>query len=192
MKTIQVAKNKYVEEGTLCEVMTGGDTTLKTRFAVQYTDTSLKVRIISETGGKTITPFSGKNMPIWYGDTVEFFVSPYGDENWYFELNVAPNGAYFNARIFNPNNKEAFSHADDESGVTSTVHIEKDIWTTELNVPFSYILKEGDEKRIQQLPWRFNVYRIDIAREEYAAFSPTGGEKACFHVPTKFAKMQLV
>ena len=192
MKTIQAAKNKYVEERNLCEVMTGGETRLKTCFAMQYTDTGLKLRVISETGGNPITPFSGVNVPVWYGDALEFFVSPYGDENWYFELNVAPNGACFNARIFNPNNKEAFSHADEESGVTSEIRIENDIWTTELNVPFSYILKEGDEKRIKQLPWRFNVYRIDIARGEYAAFSPTGGEKANFHVPSKFAQMQLL
>lgn len=192
MKTIQVAKNKYVDEGHLCEVMTGGATTLKTRFAIAYTDTCLKVRIISETGGQTITPYSGVNVPVWHGDTVEFFVSPYGDENWYFELNVAPNGACFYARIFNPNNREAFFHAEDESGVTAEISMEKDIWTTELTVPFSYVLKEGDEKKVKELPWRFNVYRIDSAREEYAAFSPTGGQKANFHIPTEFAKMQLV
>lgn len=192
MKIIQVAKNEYIEEGALCETVRGGKTTLKTRFSIAYTDTGLKVRVISETGGETVAPFSGASMPVWFGDTVEFFVSPYGDEKWYFELNVAPNGAYFYARIFNPNGMESFSHPDADCGAVSTVQIENGVWTTELYVPFSYILKEGDEKRIRELPWRFNVYRIDIAREEYAAFSPTGGEQANFHIPAKFAKMQLV
>ena len=192
MKTIQVAKNEYVEEGALSEVLKGGETTLKTRFAIAYTDTGLKVRTITQTGGKTFAPFSGAGMPIWLGDVVEFFVSPYGDEKWYFELNVAPNGATFFARIFNPNNRESFSHPDIDCTAKADLHIENDVWTTELFVPYSYILKEGDENRIKELPWRFNVYRIDIAREEYAAFSPTGGEKANFHIPSKFAKMQLV
>ena len=192
MKILQVAKNQYVDEGLFCDAVSGGETTLKTRLSIAYTDTGLKVRFVSETGGKTVTPFEGENVPVWFGDAVEFFLSPYGDEQWYFEMNVAPNGAFFNARIFNPDDKTAFSHAELFSNVTSTVKIEKGIWTTELNVPFSFVLKKGDEKRIEELPWRFNAYRIDIAREEYAAFSPTGGGEANFHVPSKFAKMQLI
>ena len=189
MKKVEVF-SEFKEEFFLSDTLTGAQPTLWAKFALAYTKDSVKIRIKTQVGEKMVVPYAGDNVQVWRGDAVEFFVSPYGDKEKYFELDIAPNGACFHAKVINPDNCTAYTHLLDVAPIKTTVSVENGVWTTEMQVPFSMLLKEGDADKAHTLPWLFNVYRIDAAHDEYQAFSPTGGVKANFHVPSQFAKME--
>ena len=191
MEKVKVYR-EYGEAFYLREVQTGGKTEIATKFSLAYDGSYLKIKITSEQGEGFDCPYSGENDPIWRGDAVEFFVSPYGDLFRYFELDVAPNGGTFFADIINPDGYSGYSHMIDEHDIQKSIKVENGLWETEMKVPFALLLKEGDEKKVHTLPWLFNVYRIYAAKEEYAAFSPTGGDEENFHVPSAFVAMELV
>ena len=128
-------------------------------------------------------PYSRYNDPVWRGEAVEIFISPYADKEHYFEFDTAPNGACYNAQILNLGDSDVFVRSINKSPVRYIASIEETSYVLEIHIPFSLVLKAGDA--YNDVPWIFNAYRIHD--KKHYAFSPTG--EAGFHVPERFDRI---
>ena len=193
MKTLVAKKGEYGEKYLLGEVRYGGEATLKTYVAFCYTETSVKIKIEAY-GDDFYSPYKGdyKNEQVWNADAVEIFLSPYGSEEWYYEVDFAPTGAWFTAHLFNPDGHRGYCHGEDgpAEGVVWDIKVENGCWTTEVEIPFAFMIKnEEDLKKALSLPWRGNIYRIDIKNDEYLSACPTNCDEINFHVPQGFGRL---
>lgn len=191
MRVLRITKERFQEKYSLGEVLQGGAPTLKTVVSACYTEDKVCFRIECETDKPLVANYEGEYVPVWNGDVVEVFVSPYADEHWYYELDVAPNGSNFYARIYNPNDLEGYARGIEASSLVARTHVEKGVWIVEMEIPFALLVKEEDVSRAKELPWRGNVYRYDCGNDEYLSLVPTKKELISFHVPSAFAKWEF-
>lgn len=193
MKTLVAKKGEFGEKYLLGEARYGGAATLKTYASLCYTEKGIRVKIEAQ-GDEFFTPYHGeyKNETVWNADAVEIFLSPYGSEEWYYEVDFAPTGAWFTGHIFNPDGHRGYSHGEDgpKDGVVWKIEVENGWWTTEVEIPFTFMIKnEEDIKRATNLPWRVNIYRIDHKNDEYLSACPTNDEEINFHVTKGFGRL---
>lgn len=192
MKTVVVKKEHYGEKYPLKEVLLGKDTTLQTNFSACYTESAIKVRFEAEIGKPLFTRNHGAQVVVWESDCMEVFLSPYADEGNYFEFDLAPDGSYYFAKIFNPDGLSARPTPIETKGLIATTNVTEKLWVVEMEIPFSLMVKKEDLARVKELPWRFNAYRIDDGNQEYQSVCPTGvRHKITFHVPKAFGKLQF-
>ena len=193
MKTLIAKKGEFGEKYLLRELRYGGEATLKTYASLCYTEKGIRVKIEAQ-GDEFFTPYKGDymNETVWNADAVEIFLSPYGSEEWYYEVDFAPTGAWFAGHIFNPNGRRSYNHGEDgaKAGIVWDIKVKNGWWTTEVEIPFTFMIKnEEDIARATQLPWRVNIYRIDHKNDEYLSVCPTGDEEINFHVTKGFGRL---
>lgn len=192
MKTLVIKENVYGEKVSLKEVTLGKDTTLQTYFSACYTQKAIKVRFEAEIGKPLFTRNHGKQVVVWESDCMEAFLSPYADEENYFEFDLAPDGSYYFAKIVNPDGLSAKPTPIETEGLIATTKVGEKLWVMEMEIPFAFMVKEEDLARVKQLPWRFNAFRIDDGNQEFHSFSPTGvHHKITFHVPKAFGQLKF-
>ena len=191
MKTVVVKKEEYGEKSWLKEVLQGGDTTLQTSFSACYTEKALKVHFEGEIGKPLFTRNHGAQVVVWDSDCMEIFLSPYGDEKNYFEFDLAPDGSYYFAKIFNADGMWATPTPIETEGLIATTKVTDKLWVMEMEIPFALIVKKEDLGRIKELPWRFNAFRIDDGNQEFQSISPTKLDKITFHVPSAFGQLKF-
>ena len=186
-----IIKTAYEKGYNLGLVLQGETPKLATKFYMSYSKEGIQVRVECEIGTKLHTPFEGDGVPVWRGDTVEIFLSPNGQEDWYYEFDFAPNGATFHGHIYNPDGWTAYNHGlAPNCGVKGDIKIENGVWTTEMFIPFSAMQLQGKTlEEIKALPWRFNLYRISDETQEFCSFVPTRAKAINFHVPSAFASL---
>lgn len=186
-----IIKNAYGQTENLGLVLQGETPTLGTKFSMFYDKEGIHVRIECQIDEKMRSAFQGEFVPVWQADAVEVFLSPYGKEDWYYEFDFAPNGSFFHGHIYNPDGWTAYNHAfAPDHGVKGDIQIKDGVWTTEMFIPFAEMgLQDKTLDEIKALPWRFNVYRIADAQEEFSSFAPTKAEKINFHVSSAFADL---
>ena len=134
--------------------------------------------------------------PLYEEDVVEVFLAP-SDPAEYFEIEVNPNGAMFDAHIVSPHGSRDTMHADRgwESGAMAAVrrNVESDgsmTIDTLLRIPFDAF---GERARAAAR-WRCNLFRIDrhpTQGDEYSAWRPTLRDPADFHVPASFGVLEF-
>ncbi len=130
---------------------------------------------------------------LWNRDVVEVFVNPQPERvNHYYEFEVAPNNQWIDLEImlekqsYDAKWESHFEHA-------TRVDPKKHTWTCEMRIPVSpmnvAVMPPNEE-------WRINFYRADGPGDDtvrrFLAWSPTLGEKADFHVPTRFGIIRFV
>lgn len=129
-------------------------------------------------------PFSKDNEKLYEADVVEIFISPDGNPEKYYELEVSPSGLRFLALIYNENG----------NCVTHTTMIEPffDV-TTELTAKgydVRIFVKTRYLDGFDIAAARFNAYSIDYdaggALKTYKSLNPTKAEN--FHLPEFFVK----
>lgn len=142
---------------------------------------SLRFKFTCE-DSKLFSAYSEDNEPIYDGDVCEVFLSTGGKMNEYYELEVAPNGTIFFAKIINDNGlKTSFLQKNFSSSVTLT-----DIgYEVEIVIPFESVA-------IGKYPVYFNAFRIETQGDEehrLMALNPT----LCgnFHRYDKFIQFDL-
>ena len=127
---------------------------------------------------KLFSAYSEHNEPIYRGDVVEVFICTGKDISEYYELEVAPNGATFFAKV---KNKNGLHLTFLDKTFTSKVEITEKGYDVEIIIPFKSI-EVGEE------PIRFNAYRIETEggheNLHLLALNPT--MQPLFHVPEKF------
>ncbi len=193
MKILVAKKGGFGEKYLLGEVRYGGETTLKTYVSFAYTERSIRVKIEAQ-GDEFFSPYKGdyRNETVWNADAVEIFLSPYGSERWYYEVDFAPTGAWFTGHIFNPDGYRGYSRGENgpKDGIVWDIKVENGWWTTVVEIPFDFMIKNEEElKRATTLPWRVNAFRIDYKNDEYLSVCPTNYEEINFHVPKGFGRL---
>lgn len=182
---------EFKNAGKLGLVLQGEKPSLATKFYFSYSKEGIQVRIEAEIDETLRSAYEGSSVPVWHGDAVEIFLSPYAKEDWYYEFDFAPNGSYFWGHIFNPDKFTAYNHSlPGACGVKGNVQIKDGVWTTEVFIPFSAMDLQGKSmEEIKGMPWRFNVYRICDGAQEFCSFAPTYADVINFHVSTAFADL---
>ncbi len=150
---------------------------------------------------------TGRDSAIFAEECVEAFICPSGKTRQYYELNVSPRNAIFDAYIINgrPTSGErgnGFRSWKDFTceGMETQVHINGELgkpgaksWTVEYAIPFSSIIGSDNLVPVAGEEWRINLYRIDSpvkGKLEFYAWSPTGAND--FHRFWKFGVLKFV
>lgn len=128
---------------------------------------------------KRFSAYSEHNEPIYRGDVCEVFIRTGEVMSEYYEIEVAPNGTTFFAKIKNVDGSPIVSFLDKQ--FQSTVTITESGYDVEILVPF-------DAVNATNHPIYFNAFRIETEggheNRHLLALSPT----MCpfFHRPEKF------
>src|SRR6266496_789464 len=151
-------------------------------------------------GGLLLVRFDGRDAgfvatlkkrddPLWTEDVFEVFLSAEDPPRVYYEFEVNPLGALFDARVESPEGRRETMRVDvgwNCPGFSARVRRREDRWSALLTIPLAPM---GGESATA---WRANFYRIDRGeRDEYSAWSPTLADPPDFHVPERFGYLQL-
>ncbi len=151
-------------------------------------------------GGALLVRFDGRDRgvvatlterdgPLWKEDVFEVFLAPDGSPGVYYEFEVNPLGALFDARIESPDGRRETMRADVSwacSGFSARAGRREGHWWALFRIPLAP-LGPGAAGG-----WRANFYRIDRGEpDEYSAWSPTLADPPDFHRPERFGRLRL-
>ena len=137
-----------------------------------------------------------RDAPLWEEEVVEVFLAPGPeDPRSYFELEVNPLGALFDALVRNPHGDRRGMEVDtawDCPGLLAGARIDRagESWSAWLTVPWASLAPDDALPSV----WRANFYRIERprgGRAEFSCWSPTATEPADFHRPARFGRLVL-
>lgn len=166
----------------------GGAPRLATRLVLLDDGERLLVRFECEAPAPWAT-HRRRDSPLWEEEVVEVFVAP-GEPTplRYFELELNPLGAVFDAVVDNPRGDRRGLRADPawdcpELETRCALDPARGLWHAEIALPWRAV-GDANEKR-----WRLNAFRVDRPRgrePELSAWSPTFARPADFHRPARF------
>lgn len=130
-----------------------------------------------------ISPFQEDNEDLWQGDAVEVFLSPDGNPEHYFELEVSPFGVRFWGEVTFAGGEKRLKKVPPpfEAEVVRT----EAGYAVQIKLPLSAM--QGYDRRAVML----NAFRVDKhldGDQDLYALNPTLCES--FHKPQKFIKVQ--
>lgn len=162
-----------------------------------YFDDEFLTFVFSAADDHIVATYSAHDEPLYEEDVVEVFLAP-DDAAHYFEVEVNPKGATFDARIFSPEASRETMSVDQNwrSGAIAAVRkiFELDgtmTVDTLLRVPFASL---GRSVPLPGERWQANFFRIDrhpSLGDEYSAWRPTLRVPADFHVPAAFGSVEF-
>jgi len=172
----------------LLRAQEGAPPVLRTAVRVATRGGALLVRFDGRDRGVVAT-LTERDGPLWKEDVFEVFLSPEGSPGIYYEFEVNPLGALFDARIESPEGRRETMRADVSwicPGFAASVGRREGHWWARLRIPLAPLCADGAAL------WRANFYRIDRGEpDEYSAWSPTYAEPPDFHRPDRFGRLQL-
>ncbi len=127
---------------------------------------------------------------------MELFIAPGEDDPPnYFEFEISPNGALFDARVHNPTSQRSDMVVDvtwNCAGIRWYAERRDDAgcWWAALAIPWQAVKPRGALPTV----WRANLFRIDrprSGRPEFSCWSPTETDPADFHKPAFFGLLVL-
>jgi hypothetical protein len=173
----------------LRDARTGAPPRLKTAVRLGLRGAELCVRFDGRDAGIVAT-HTQRDAPLWEEDVFEVFLAPDDPPRVYFEFEVNPLGALFDARVASPDLARATMRVEaawDCAGFAARVTRGPGRWSASLRIPLG-ALCAGPLPAL----WRANFYRIDRgAADEHSAWSPTFCDPPDFHVPEKFGVLRL-
>lgn len=135
----------------------------------------------------------GHDAPLYQEDVVELFLAPDALTR-YFEIEVNPLGAIFDAVIDSPDGHRATMKADISwtcvdlfQGIRRT----NDVVETVIRIPFQSLDRSAPQ---DGETWRANFFRIDRSPsrgDEFSAWQPTMKQPPDFHVPAAFGEIRF-
>jgi len=136
-----------------------------------------------------VATLTGRDDPLWKEDVFEVFLFPETSATLYYEFEVNPLGALFDARIESPEGRRETMKVDvawNCAGFSARVRCRPDRWSALLRIPLAPL------SATPVALWRSNFYRIDRGPpEEYSAWSPTGADPPDFHRPDRFGLLRM-
>ena len=172
----------------LVDARNGAAPRLATAVRLGVRGGALLVRFDGRDRGVVAT-LTGRDDPLWKEDVFEVFLTPRDPPTVYYEFEVNPLGALFDARIQSPDGRRQTMKADVSwncPGFSARVRRRKDRWSAVFTIPLAPL--GGGETAA----WRANFYRIDRGdTDEYSAWSPTGAGPPDFHLPGRFGYLTL-
>jgi hypothetical protein len=138
----------------------------------------------------TVATLRGRDEPLWTEDVYEVFLSPFDPPKIYFEFEVNPLGALFDARIESPDGRRETMRSDvswNLSGFSGRSRVRQGRWSAVVRIPLAPLAPGGIPRT-----WRANFFRVDRgASDEFSAWSPTLADPPDFHVAAKFGFLGL-
>lgn len=189
-------------EVELREATRGGPPRRPTRATLLDRGDALVVRFVCVDPEPWAT-LAERDAPLWREEVVELFVAPgAATPKRYFELEVNPLGAIFDAVVDSPLGDRRGMTVDvawNCPGLEASAAIDRaaGLWRAEMVVPWAAI---GDGSEAIE-PWRLNLLRVERPRPpddaaagaaEFSAWSPTFVEPADFHRPKNFASLRRI
>jgi hypothetical protein len=144
-----------------------------------------------------VATYTNHDDPLWKEDVFEVFLAPGAEApTAYYEFEVNPLGALFDALIDSPNKGRAGMRIGTEwdcPGFAARVTRRDARWSASLTIPLDPLLR-GKAPRMDA--WRANFYRIDrgtteAEADEFSSWSPTLRDPAEFHVPDRFGVLRI-
>jgi hypothetical protein len=130
-----------------------------------------------------VATLRGRDDPLWTEDVFEVFLAPAGSTETYYELEVNPLGALFDARIESPEGRRETMRVEtlwNLPGLSARVERRARRWSALLRIPLEPL---GASPGL----WRANFCRIDRGDpDEFSAWSPTFTDPPDFHRPDRF------
>lgn len=180
----------------LREVALGGDVLQATRVRICGDDTRLYVRF--DCADRDIwSTYTRRDEPLYNEEVVEVFIaSGAATPRRYYEFELNPLGALFDAAIDNPTGSRRDFRVDpawDCVGIETEVRIapENGSWSAIFSIPWASISETFGAEGAAR--WRLNFYRIERPRNaapEFSAWSPTFAVPADFHCPAWFGTLR--
>ena len=130
---------------------------LVTALRVGHRDGTLLVRFDGRDRGVVAT-LRERDAPLWKEDVFEVFLSPQADPTGYYEFEVNPLGALFDARVDSPEGRRETMRVDVSwncPGLSARVDCRPDRWSAVVRIPLSPLSAAPVDF------WRANFYRID-------------------------------
>ena len=135
----------------------------------------------------------GHDAPLYQEDVVEIFLAPERLTR-YFEIEVNPLGATFDAIIDSPDGNRATMKADIGwtcEDLFQGIRRTEDVVETVIRIPFRSLARGAPaDGEI----WRANFFRIDRSPsrgDEFSAWQPTMKQPPDFHVPAAFGEIRF-
>jgi hypothetical protein len=173
----------------LSDAVTGGRPRLGTSVRVGRRGRALLVRFDGRDAGVVAT-LTRRDDPLWQEDVFEVFLSPLAEPTHYYEFEVNPKGALFDARIASPEARRETMIAEvgwNCEGFGARVRVRPGRWSALMTIPLTPMDPAGRTGL-----WRANFYRIDRGEtDEYSAWRPTLENPPDFHVPARFGWLRL-
>ena len=161
---------------------------LSTAVRVGVRDGALLVRFDGR-DREVVATLTRRDDPLWKEDVFEVFLSPEDPPAVYYEFEVNPLGALFDARVESPDGRRETMKVDVSwncPGFSARVRRKEGLWSAVLRIPLAPMEPGG------ALAWRANFYRIDRGEpDEYSAWSPTFSDPPDFHRPDKFGFLEF-
>ena len=180
----------------LRDAVTGAAPRLRTAVRVGLRNGALLVRFDGRDAG-TLATLGGRDDPLWTEDVYEVFVTPFDPPTVYFEFEINPLGAVFDARVTSPDLVRATMKADvgwNLPGLCGRSRVRPERWSATFQIPIAPML-EGSTVPGDRRAWRANFFRVDrgagTGADEYSAWSPTGSSPADFHEARRFGRLEL-
>lgn len=172
---------------TLSDNITGKKAKYQTTVNIKNKNQTLIFEFTSE-NSKLFNAYNGYNKPIYEGDVVEVFIASKKDfySNGiynYYEIEVAPNGSVFFAKISNINSKFTINYLDNV--LDTEVICGNNRYKTKISLPL-------DKLNLNINEIVYNAYRIETNGKteiNLMALNPTMCEY--FHKPDYFIKLNL-
>jgi len=165
----------------------GSPPRLATAVRVGARDGALLVRFDGR-DREVVATLTRRDDPLWKEDVFEVFLSPGDPPAVYYEFEVNPLGALFDARVESPQGRRDTMTVDVSwncPGFSARVRRREGAWSAVLRIPLAP-MADGMKA------WRANFYRIDRGDpDEYSAWSPTGADPPDFHRPDRFGFLTL-
>lgn len=183
-------------ELALVRAETGAPPTWPTRVELEHRGGLLAVHFdcVDEDPWGTLVE---RDAPLWTEEAVEVFIAPgAATPRRYFEFEVSPLGALFDAQVLSPHGDRRELRVDagwDCAGLAWSATRRPAGWSAEIRLPLAVLASDG----APPAAWRFNCYRIERPRPggravtEYSAWSPTLVTPADFHRPARFGRLAL-
>jgi hypothetical protein len=174
----------------LSDARTGERPLLTTAVRVGLRGRTLCVRFDGRDAGIVATR-TERDDALWTEDVFEVFLAPAtATPTVYFEFEVNPLGALFDARIESPEGRRESSRVHTEwdcPGFDASVTHREGRWSASVRIPLDPV-ESGEPAPA----WRANFYRIDRGRpDEFSAWSPTLADPPDFHVPERFGILRI-
>lgn len=173
----------------LVDARTGAAPRLATAVRVGLRAGVLCVRFDGRDGGAVAT-LTERDAPLWKEDVFEVFLAAEDPPRRYFEFEVNPLGALFDAVVESPGLSRATMRVDaswDCPGFEARVTRRPDRWSALLRIPLAPLFGATAPSRL-----RANFFRIDRGDpDEFTAWSPTLADPPDFHVPERFGVLAL-
>ena len=171
----------------LSDAVSGARPALATSVRVGLRAGALLVRFDGRDAGVVAT-YARRDEPLWREDVFEVFLSPLPVPTVYYEFEVNPKGALFDARVASPEGRRATMAVEvawNCPGFGASVRVRPGRWSALLTIPLAPMDPTGAARL-----WRANFYRIDRGQpDEYSAWRPTLADPPDFHVPARFGTL---